>query len=237
MGPDSSAVTKLVIYTDGSALLAAGWPRMVRLAGWAAVCFSMDPADDSRLTFLGVAFAPVLVGGLVPGSFGLDRPSAPSAELTAVVAVLSCLRVRLQGALPDLSIASDCLYAVKAPQLQARASANHALVKAARAEYAARATCSAVVLRHVKGHSGDPGNEMADVVADLGCAGELSHPRLLDWLALRFLSGLACTCTASSSGETSLLRTTQGSPPSRGPRRFGAWAASASKLRRVHLAP
>jgi hypothetical protein len=35
--PDHIAIDKLVIYTDGSAQLAIGWPRVVRTAGWSAV--------------------------------------------------------------------------------------------------------------------------------------------------------------------------------------------------------
>jgi hypothetical protein len=82
----------------------------------------------------------VLVGEHVPGSFGLLRPSAPAAELTAVVAVLALLRANLQRAVPSLSIASDCEYAVNVPQLRARSSTNHLLVKTARAEFSARAS-------------------------------------------------------------------------------------------------
>ena len=87
--PDRIAIDKLFVYTDGSALLASGWPRAVRTAGWSAVCFCVDPSVEGGLMFLGAAFAPVLVGGQVPGSFGLDRPSVPAAELPAIVAVSS----------------------------------------------------------------------------------------------------------------------------------------------------
>ena len=69
-----TVVGKLVVYTDGSAVLGPGWPRAVRTAGWAAVCLCSDPAAEGNLLLLGVAFAPVLVGVHVPGSFGLLRP-------------------------------------------------------------------------------------------------------------------------------------------------------------------
>ena len=110
----------------------------------------------------------------------------PAAELTAVTAVLALLRTRLRGALPALSIALDCEYAVGVPQLKARSVANHVLAKVARAEFDARDKLSPTELRHIRGHSGDPGNELADVIAYLGCAGELLHVELLAWLgALR----------------------------------------------------
>ena len=189
--PGGTPVGKLVVYTDGSAALSPGWPRAVRTAGWAAVCLCSDPAAEGNLLLLGVAFAPVLVGVHVPGSFGLLRPSAPAAELTAVAAVLALLRTRLQHSVASVSIASDCEYAVRVPQLRARSSTNHLLVRTARAEYAARSSCLETCLWHVRGHSGDPGNEMADVAADLGCAGELSHHGLLDRLrALQLPEGV-----------------------------------------------
>ena len=88
--------------------------------------------------------------------------------------------------MPWLSLASDCEYAVKVPQLLARSATNHVLTKVVRAEFEARAKEHLTELWHVRGHSGDPGNELADVVADLGCSGELSHSDLLTWLgALR----------------------------------------------------
>ena len=141
--------------------------------------------------FLGAAFAPVLIGAQVPGSFGLLRPSAPAAELTAVTAVLALLRTRVRRALPALSISTDCRYAVDVPQLKARTGTNHLLSKVARAEFAARARESFTELQHVRGHSGDPGNELADVIADLGCAGELSNGELLTWLGALRLPELA----------------------------------------------
>ena len=73
--PEHIPVAKLIIYTDGSALLAAGWPRAVRTAGWSAACFCPDPSVEGGLMFLGAAFAPVLIGVQTPGSFGLLRPS------------------------------------------------------------------------------------------------------------------------------------------------------------------
>ena len=93
--------------------------------------------------FLGAAFAPVLVGGQVPGSFGLLRPFAPAAELTAVTVVLALLRTRLQGRVPWLSLASDCEYAVKVPQLLARSTTNHVLTKVVRAEFEATSAATA----------------------------------------------------------------------------------------------
>ena len=75
--PEHLPVEKLLIYTDGSALLATGWPIAVRTAGWAAACFCPDPTVEGGLKFLGAAFAPVLIGAQVPGSFRLLRPSAP----------------------------------------------------------------------------------------------------------------------------------------------------------------
>ncbi len=59
------------------------------------------------------------------------------------------------------------------PQLKARTVANHTLARVARAEFEAGARVGQVRLRHVRGHSGDPGTELADAVADLGCLGEV----------------------------------------------------------------
>ena len=68
---------------------------------------------------------------------------------------------------PALSVATDCKYAVEVPQLRAWAAANHALARIARAEFEARARSGQVQIPHVRGRSGDPHNELAD----LGCCG------------------------------------------------------------------
>ena len=105
--------------------------------------------------------------------------------------MLALLRTRLRGTAPSLSIASDCEYAIGVPQLKARSTTNHVLTKVARAEFEARGKVHQTELRQVRGHSGDPGNELADVIADLGCASELSHVELVAWLGAMRLPEVA----------------------------------------------
>ncbi len=76
-------------------------------------------------------------------------------------------------------------------QLKARPTTNHVLTKGARSEFNARGKVRQTELRHVRSHSGNPGNELADVFADLGCIGELSHVELLAWLGALRLPAVA----------------------------------------------
>jgi ribonuclease HI len=118
----------------------------------------------------------------VPGSFGVTQPSAPADELSAVAAALALLRSRLGAVVWALTVAADCKHAVEVPHLRARATDNHAFARIAWAEFEARARSGQVHLAHVRGHSGDPCNELVDSFADLGCCGEASHNTLLSWL-------------------------------------------------------
>ena len=48
--PSGTPAGKLVVYTDGSAVLGPGWPRAVRTAGWAAVCLACARTRRRRAT-------------------------------------------------------------------------------------------------------------------------------------------------------------------------------------------
>ncbi len=81
-----------------------------------------------------------------------------------------------------MSVATDCNYAVEVPQLRARATAKRALARISLAEFEARACSGQVQIARVRGHSGDPCNELAHALADLGCGCEASHDALLSWV-------------------------------------------------------
>ncbi len=115
-----------------------------------------------------------------PSAGGLATQPVDVASCPA--AVLALLRSRLGAVVPALSVAADCKYAVKAPQLTALATANRALARIARAEFKARARSGQVHLAHVFGHSGDPRDELGDILADLDCCGKASHDISLSWL-------------------------------------------------------
>ena len=148
LGSRALPVKHLLVHTGGSAVFSAGWPRAVCKAGWAAACLRPNPVTAGGLLFLGAAFAPVLLGAQVPGSFGVMQPSASATEFTAVAAALALLRSRLGAVVPALSVATDCKYAVEVPQLRAWATANHALARVARAELEARACSGQVQIVH-----------------------------------------------------------------------------------------
>ncbi len=60
------------------------------------------------MLFIGAIFAPVVVGALSSSGFGVTKPSASMAELTAVSAVLALLRTRVEANMPVLTVATDC---------------------------------------------------------------------------------------------------------------------------------
>ena len=101
-------VERLLVYTDGSAILNAGWLRALCRAGWAAAFFCPDTGSAGGMLFLGAVFAPVAVGAQAPGSFGVTKTSALAAERTAVAATLALLRSRVEAAGLAATLATKC---------------------------------------------------------------------------------------------------------------------------------
>ncbi len=76
--------------------------------------------------------------------------------------MLAFLRLRAGAAGLAVTLATDCKCAVEVPQFRVRATANRTLARIARAECEARARTRQVHLVLIRGHSGDPGNKLAD---------------------------------------------------------------------------
>ena len=132
---DGADITELSVFTDGSAALSAGWPSCVASAGWAVVCFAplALPGGGVAMKLVGAAFAPQEPRCAEPGFVGAVRPSAPTAEITAILVFLRLLVTRMNGPGLSVTLRSDCTYALDVPRCRARASSNVGLAAAARA--------------------------------------------------------------------------------------------------------
>ena len=170
MRPDE-LVHSIVIYTDGAARLTQGWPRQVACAGWGAIILARSPAAPGQLLWLGALCSGVVCDMAMSGFLGATRPSAPVAELTAITVIFNLMIKRLEAPPPVVAVRADSVFALDMVALRARAHANHALVGHARAIAISMRKTSRIILEHVSAHKGEPGNELADILADIGMCG------------------------------------------------------------------
>ena len=77
----------------------------------------------------------------------------------------------------------DSVYALEGVACRARAHANHALVSLARSVALRIRATSQVAFERVSAHGGEPGNELADILADIGMCGLGFTPGLGAWVA------------------------------------------------------
>ena len=183
---DEDVIVKLEVYTDGAAALASGGPlptsRVVKSAGWAAVW--LGTTQEGRQVLLGGSSASVQL----QGSFAVSAPSAPAAELTAAAAIAVLLDTSTEAAvLREIWWISDSKYALDVTTFTARTSVNTRMAGFARRAWASLGQMTATRCTHVKSHTGVPGNECADVMAELGRRGYLlgasMEVRISEWLA------------------------------------------------------
>ena len=171
-------IEEIIFETDGAAQLTKAWPRRVASAGWGVVVFGISH-DGAHRRLLGAACAP----SMLEGHFSTSAPSAPVAELTAAAAVGLLLEVWNSGAkLRCASWIADSTYALDVTTQRCRVNANTAMANLARGASSAVRRLSRVGTFHVRSHTGEPGNECADVLAELGRQGMRGSLSLVDRL-------------------------------------------------------
>jgi len=168
---DNEVVTTLRCYTDGSATLTRG--TATSGFGFALLIERRLPTGTS-LAFLGVGYAPVVINAAEAGHVGAMHHSAPVAELSSVLGVL-CGLGSFDFQLPKFVFFIDCTYAINVLMGRSRACRNAALVHRVRQAMYDVTARTTVLAFHVKGHSGDPGNELADIAADAGAAADAAN--------------------------------------------------------------
>ena len=161
---EADRIEELIFYTDGAAQLTKPWPRRVASAGWRVVVFGISH-DGAHRRLLGAACAPCML----EGHFSTSAPSAPAAEVTAAAAVGLLLE---EGN-------SSAKYVTKQ---RCGVIANTAMANLAHGAWSAVRRLSRVETFHVRSHTGEPGNECADVLAELGRQGMRGSSSLVDRL-------------------------------------------------------
>ena len=194
---EADSIEELIFHADGAAQLTEAWPRRVASAGWSAIVFGVPP-DGTHRRLLRAACAPCMMDG----QFSTSAPSAPAAELTAVGILLeeenSGARMRRVSWI-DL--------ALDVTTQRCRVNANAAMANHARGAWARVQRMTRAEACHACSHTGELGNECADVLAELGRRGLRWSPCLLDrllrWVYRRLTTGLKCrrsACIRSSTG-------------------------------------
>ena len=119
------------------------------------------------------------------GQFSTSAPSAPAAEVTGAAAVGLLLKEENTGArVRRVRWMADSTYALDVAAQKCKVSANAAMANHARGAWARVQRMTRVEACHVRSHTGEPGNECADVMAELSRRG-------LRWRPLPFGSAPA----------------------------------------------
>lgn len=172
--PDDEEIEAVHIYTDGAAVLTAGWPKVARAAAWGAVVMvprAGGHAQCPAMALVGAAFAPL---AMMPPDFA--PPTSPAAELLAIAYVSCMWATNLPEVTATAVLWADCEYALGVASGSARAHAHAELATSAR-EWAAALRCTAALdMQKVAAHRGYIGNEMADVAASLAIVGHVAVP-------------------------------------------------------------
>ena len=116
--------------------------------------------------------------------------SAPVAEATAALFCTRALASLAGGShrATNITMHIDATYALNIVCGHARASANAALIHRLRASLYVARSFFFISAFHVRSHTGNPGNEFADLAADLGAQGASSHPALQTLLSAAVVS-------------------------------------------------
>ena len=120
---------------------------------------------------------------MLEGQFSTSAPSAPAAELTAAAAAGVLLEEENSGAkVRRVSWIADSTYALSVTAQRCRVNANTAMANLACGAWSAVRRLSRVETFHVRSHTGEPGNECADALAELGGRGLRGSSSLVDKL-------------------------------------------------------
>ena len=186
LAPNDEPVNRVEIYTDGAATLRGTWPRMAARAGWAAVLLALvpEPGGGLRRALLGAIWGPVVTVPGDEGFMGAARPTAPAAEHSAALAVLTLIarRPELLGA--TIVLESDAAHTVGVVNFRQALGSNVELAGRLRFRAAQlRSAAAGLYCVRVPGHSAIAGNELADLAATIGMDEGPSHPGLLAAIA------------------------------------------------------
>ena len=151
------------IYVDGSCAGNARVRSSVCKAGWGVVV-----VDGTGVTEL---FGPVLLDSENPCFLGAEVGSNNTAELSAMCEALLYVSSNIAPE-REVVIRYDSTYAANAITGMCKAHTNKVLVAKGQACLEHARTENPVAFTHVKAHSGDKWNDLADALARRGCAGD-----------------------------------------------------------------
>ena len=163
------------IYTDGSGAYGS--------AGWAAIVYPIEPTRPIPPDYF--LYGPVLTYAWDPNYLGADHKSNNTGELTAIGEACLWLKeqgqeIDEQGRVVQATIHYDSQYARDIAVRVAHPRTNVALAEKVAALVEEVRAIRPLKFKHVKGHSGDIGNDCADKYADRGAAGR-SSPQWKRW--------------------------------------------------------
>ena len=154
------------IFTDGAGPV----PGTAPFAGWSAAVWensSTSSAPDVAL------FGPVCVQKGEQRWLGASTHTNNVGELTAIAEALLWLEIEAPGAADvPATIYYDSTYAYTIITGQTSPVENDELVRQAKEIYARVSAIRTIEFRHVKGHSGNQGNDCADALAAKGARGQ-----------------------------------------------------------------
>ena len=155
------------LYTDGGCVGNANVAaKRHQPAGWGVHVLDRGGAVAAEL------YGPVELAASASYFLGAETGSNNTGELSAIAEALMWLR---DSAGPGTAVIRyDSEYAAKITQRIFAAHKNKALATTCQSLLDAVRRTRTVSFEHVKGHSGDPGNDRADELAGLGCRGQRS---------------------------------------------------------------
>ena len=175
---ETDRIGEIIFYTDGAAQLTKAWPRRVANAGWGVVVFGISH-DGAHRRPLGAACAPCMLRvSQRPPRHLHQQPSLPQQQQSD-----SCSkRENSVAELRRVSWIADSTYALDVTAQRCKVNANTAMANLACGAWSAVRRLSRVETFHVRSHTGEPGNECADVLAELGRQGTRGSSSLVDKL-------------------------------------------------------
>ena len=161
---DEQEITALHIFTDGAADLKV-------TSGCGIVVFGSSV--NNGMILIGWAFAPTLLDSHSEFYVGATGHTAPVAEASAIHRVLHGVAAIVEShTLASVTINADATYVLDIVKGTSAANSNIMLVQGIRRMVGQVRRRTRIIAKHVKGHSGDPGNEFADLLSNLGKEGK-----------------------------------------------------------------
>lgn len=154
------------LFTDGSF-----HPDQPHRAGWGVAVY--DEADIEAANCLFELYAPVVLDPDDQRFLGAQQASNNTGELTAIAEALIWLNTEAPGPSDaPAQIMYDSQYAANITTGLSEPHANYTLAQKCHELYLQTQACRPLRFQWVKGHSNNPGNDQADLLADKGRAEE-----------------------------------------------------------------